>query len=318
VPLRATTVPFVSTEAGAVSLARGQSGECGFHNHQRCSLQEAGGEAMLPSACRHFPRVFLRDGRGCLVTLSHFCPTAASMLLDRAPVQVVEAPPPVSLQEPIEGLDARDALPPLVRPGMLADLEGYDAWEQAAIRALLSEPDAETALRTVERGTEIIRLWSPARGPLVDAVATAFSVDHQGLAGPAPLSPGFALVKELTGPHPLMEVPRDFDDQWKRLRDRAANSFRAPIARYLAACAFGNWIAYRGQGLRSIVAWLRACHDVLRLQLVTHLRDVQGDLDPSAVIEPVRMADYLMVHTVDSLAFGRAAVSIEREIGMTR
>jgi hypothetical protein len=30
------------------------------------------------------------------------------------------------------------------------------------------------------------------------------------------------------------------------------------------------------------------------------------------LLESIRMADYLMVHTVDSLSFGRAAASLER------
>jgi hypothetical protein len=313
VPLRSTAHPFLpATDGAVVSLARADSGACGFHNQHRCSLQDAGGEAMLPSACRHFPRVFLRDGRGCLVTLSHFCPTAAAMLLDPAPVQVVDAAPPLALEDPVEGLDARDALPPLVRPGMLADLEGYAAWEAAVVRALLDAPDAETALAAIERGTEVVRQWSPKRGRLADAVALAFSADRDRVAAPAPMSCGFALVKGLTGPHPLMAIPEGFDDDWARLRDQAAGPLRDPIARYLAACAFGNWVASRGQGLRSIAAWLRACHDVLRVQLVTHLRDLHEHIAPAAVIEPVRMADYIMVHTVDSLAFGRAAVAVER------
>ena len=68
---------------------------------------------MLPSACRHFPRVYLRDARGDLLTLSHFCPTAASLLFEPGPVGVIDAPRPLALDEPIEGLDAREVLPPL-------------------------------------------------------------------------------------------------------------------------------------------------------------------------------------------------------------
>jgi hypothetical protein len=57
------------------------------------------------------------------------------------------------------------------------------------------------------------------------------------------------------------------------------------------------------------VAWLRACHDVLRVQLVRHTGD--RPLDRAALVESIRMADYLMVHTVDSLAFGRTAAALE-------
>jgi hypothetical protein len=222
----------------------------------------------------------------------------------------MEAAPPLALDEPIEGLDARDALPPLVRPGMLADVAGYAAWEEAVMACLLDAADADAAFAAIERGTETVRTWSPASGPLRDAVASAFS-RRSVAAGPAPLSEPFALVHELTGPHPLMEVPVDFDRRWGLINAGAEPAVHRIIGRYLAASTFGNWIAYRGQGLRSIVAWLRACHDVLRVQLARALPG-GATLDPAAVVEGIRMADFIMVHTVDSLAFGRGAVVFER------
>ena len=55
----------------------------------------------------------------------------------------------------LEGLDARDALPPLLRPGMLTDLDGYDAWEQRAIGVLArGDLTAEQALARIERATQ--------------------------------------------------------------------------------------------------------------------------------------------------------------------
>jgi hypothetical protein len=311
VPLRSTAAPFRQTAGSAIALPRTSTGDCGFHNRQRCSLQEAGAERMLPSACRHFPRVFLRDARGCLVTLSHFCPTAAQLLLDDAPVHVVDASPPLALDQPIEGLDARDALPPLVRPGMLSDPAGHAAWEGAVIRTLVNSRDAESALAKVESATEIVRQWSPARGHLAAAVVEAFRTSTPD-EGSQALSDGFHIVKQLTGPHPLMEVPCSLERDWKRLRGEVSGVLRGPVARYLAASAFGNWIAYRGQGLRSTAAWLRACHDVLRVQLVRHSLSPGGRVHAAALIEAIRMADYIMVHTVDSLAFGRAAAPLER------
>ena len=311
VPMVATSPPFEPLpDGGALAPTRTRSGDCGFHHDDRCSLQSAGSEAMLPSACRHFPRVYLRDARGCLLTLSHFCPTAASLLLDAGTVSIVDAPPPLALDEPIEGLDARQALPPLVRPGMLADVGGYAAWEEAVVRALLESECAGRGLARIERATETVRRWSPGAGALADHVADAFAVVGSAEADPG-LSRGFSIVRELTGPHPLMEVPADFERIWTRLRTGGASVMRAPVSRYLAATAFANWIAYRGEGLRSIVAWLRACHDVLRVQLVRRLDGADG-IDPQQLVEAIRMTDYIVVHTVDSLAFGRAAAALER------
>jgi hypothetical protein len=266
---------------------------------------------MLPSACRHFPRVFLRDGRGLLLTLSHFCPTSAALLMDAGPVEVVDAPSALMLAEPIEGLDARDALPPLVRPGLLADIEGYDAWEGAVVQTFVQSPDAESAFARIERATEGIRRWKPGGEPLAAVVHEAFAMADADGRDDAPLSKPFEIVRELTGPHPLMEVPAGFPRAWALIRRDDSARMAATIGRYLAASAFGNWIAYRGQGLRSVVAWLRASYDVLRVQLVRGGSQRDPDV-PLDLLEPIRMADYIMVHTVDSLAFGRAAAVLER------
>ena len=311
-PVLSTAVPFEPlTGSDALAPARTRTGDCGFHHHDRCSLHEAGSASMLPSACRHFPRVFLRDARGTLLTLSHFCPTAATLLFEPGDVRVVEAREPLALREPIEGLDAREALPPLVRPGLLADLEGYAAWEEAAVRSCLQSPSPEAALGNIESATERIRSWRPAHGPLVRAVVEAFRGAHPRQPVPT-LSVPFSIVRELTGPHPLMEVPPGFENEWERLRREAGELMQQPVARYLAASAFGNWIAYRGQGLRSVAAWLRACHDVLRVQIVRHLQGLGREFGTADLVEPIRMADFIMIHTVDSLAFGRAAAEIER------
>lgn len=314
-PVVSTDTPFAPLpEGNSLAPARTTSGECGFHHAERCSLQEAGSESMLPSACRHFPRVFLRDARGTLLTLSHFCPTAASLLLDRQPVTIVEAEPPLALEEPIEGLDAREALPPLVRPGLLADTAGYGAWEEAVIRVFMDSPDIDGAFLRIERATEAVRRWSPSRGPFTSAVEEAFAVTTVAAStadGSGSLSRAFAITHELTGPHPLMEVPSGFERVWARIQHSAAHTMRDPMVRYLAASTFGNWIAYRGQGLRSIVAWLRACYDVVRVQMVRTLSGYTV-LTAEDLLESFRAADYIMVHTVDSLAFGRAAIEFEK------
>ena len=102
-------------------------------NGRMCAVHRELGEPMLPSACRQFPRVTLTDPRGRWITLSHFCPTAAALLFSPAPVLIVAAPASIALDGAAEGLDATAALPPLLRPGMLMDFDGYGAWERGAI-----------------------------------------------------------------------------------------------------------------------------------------------------------------------------------------
>jgi hypothetical protein len=311
IPVSSTPVPFLPrTDEPGMSLARTPDGWCGFRQDRRCSLQATGGEAMLPSACRHFPRVILRDGRGTLLTLSHFCPTAASMLLDDRTAVVVDAPPGLALAEPIEGLDARQALPPLVRPGLLSDMDGYAAWEEVVVRELADASSAQRALDRIAAATEVVRQWTPAQGSLAAAVSAAFS-SARAAPGSPDLSEAFGLVREVTGPHPLLKVDDGFVESWASLESNARDMLRRPVANYMAACAFGNWTAYRGQGLRTIVAWLQACYDVLRLQLVQQAK-AAGALNLAGLVEAFRMADFILVHNVPSLEFGRAAAALEQ------
>ena len=73
-----------------------------------CSIHPA-----RPSSCAHFPYVCLIDSRGVRVTLSHYCPTAASMLFAHdGPIEILEGPPPIAGLDVPEGLDARESLPP--------------------------------------------------------------------------------------------------------------------------------------------------------------------------------------------------------------
>ena len=312
VPLHPGANPFGITSTGVVTLTRTARGECHFHRASRCSLQTAAGEEMLPSACRHFPRVLLLDGRGCLLTLSHYCPTAAGLLVDGGALAVVEAQAPLALAAPLEGLDARDVLPPLLRPGMLMDLESYGRFESACLATFGGAADIETALRRIAAAIEDIRRWQPRDGALVRRVDDAFAASGPG-AGPSRLSAGYGIARSLTGPHPWLELPPDFDDQWNAVSARGGPSLQRLLGRYLAAATFGNWTAYRGEGLRSVLAWLRACYDILRIQIVRESRRDPG-LSRATLIEAVRAADYLVVHTVDSLAFGRAAVACEQSV----
>jgi hypothetical protein len=265
---------------------------------------------MLPGACRHFPRVVLRDARGTLIALSHFCPTAAGLLVDaKAPASIVEARPPLDLEEPLEGLDARDALPPLLRPGMLMDADSYGLWEETALRTFERFREPADALAAIAKATEAVRSWTPLEGPLSERIPLAFA-DERPLAFGRPS--GFEIALTLTGPHPLMQKPPHFERSWALLLERHGEGLRRPMARFMAASTFGNWMAYRGEGLRTIVEWLHACYEVMRTQLVREVAASADVLDTGQVVEAFRMADFLLVHTIDSLQFGRAASAIER------
>ena len=145
--------PDRAPDGSAVLALRGDR-SCVFFDdaHGRlCEIHRELGEEFLPSACRHFPRVVLSDRRGTFVTLSHFCPTAASLLVPNEPVSIVEAPASLTLNGTADGLDARDVLPPLLRTCMLADVDGYADWENAFLDLLQAGSTADEALGAAAR-----------------------------------------------------------------------------------------------------------------------------------------------------------------------
>ena len=210
--------------------SRHEDGTCTFFaGHSRlCAIHHAAGQAALPLSCRMFPRVVLHDGRGTLMSLSHFCPTAAGLLFESAdswpPVGIVDAPPALTDVGPLDGLDAREDWPPLLRPGVMTDLESYAAWERLGVELLAREGIApEVSLDSLASATGRVTSWAPGGAtPLLHIVHDAF-----GTLSPPPTA--------VLGVH-----------------DRA-------LKRWLAARLFGNWIAYQGDGLEAIVRYLRGC-----------------------------------------------------------
>jgi putative zinc- or iron-chelating protein len=209
-------------------IARREDGACVFYEEGTglCTIHRSRGQAALPLACRMFPRIVLHDPRGTFVSLSHFCPTAASLLFDdERNVEIVEAPPSLVDVGVLDGLDARHEWPPLLRPGMLMDVESYGWWESRAIAMLTcQDQDARAALGRLRSATARVISWSPGDGPLVAAVERELGSDPTTSLITAPLG-----------------------------RDAAA------VKRWLAARLFGCWMAYQGRGLLSIVDYLERC-----------------------------------------------------------
>ncbi len=310
-----------------------------------CAIHREAGEDALPSACRHFPREVRVDARGTCVSLSHFCPTAAGLLQTADALEVVEAVPPLRIGGPIEGLDARDALPPLVRPGMLGDLEGYAAWEAEGLAAFArADLTAGEALDCVEALTGIVREWRPGASALRDAVAGA-STQLQPSSDPAstqlqPSSdPGLSWVEAAVGagsssrrrlagrrrrslandfaPLIAQHIPEeafpiaDYETRWARLVEGQAD-VELVMKNYLAARLFANWIAYQGQGLRTIVEWLRTCHAVIRNEIALRCLTAGRSATVEDALAAAGRADLLLVHTIDSQKFADAVADAER------
>jgi Fe-S-cluster containining protein len=236
------TVQTLRLSAGSLTrdglAARHADGTCTFleTDSRLCAIHHAGGQAALPLSCRMFPRVVLHDGRGTFISLSHFCPTAAGLLFDHGEswplVGIVDAPPALTDVGPLDGLDARDAWPPLLRPGVMTDLESYGAWEHLGIELLTRDGIApDVSLDMLAAATTRIASWSPGGvTPLLDSVRETFD----RLAAPA---------------------------------TRALDAHEPAVKRWLAARLFGNWIAYQADGLDAIVRYLRGCLGIFAAEL---------------------------------------------------
>ncbi|MEO7270877.1 MAG: hypothetical protein ABIX28_21950 [Vicinamibacterales bacterium] len=272
-------------------------------NGRLCAVHRELGEPLLPSACRQFPRVTLTDPRGRWITLSHFCPTAAALLFSPTPIRIVPAPASISLGGAAEGLDATAALPPLLRPGMLMDFDGYLAWAGEAVGMLGTHgATAGQALAALGALTRVIQRWSPGEGSLCDCVERVFGTgpeveartDDRGdreayalaLASvPEGLPIPFTPPPDHTDPVPVQRIVHAFDDV---------------VRRYLAAKVFGCWWPYLGLDLAGVTRAIEMHAAALRMRLSA--RVAQGDRDRPALLEAIRETDLLMVHLSDGRA----------------
>jgi hypothetical protein len=259
------------------------------------------GADALPATCRHFPRLAVRDARGTFISLTHYCPTAASMLFrDDVPLAIVASPPAFPPGD-YEGLavDADD-WPPLLHPTMLMDLEGYSAWERHMVaRCAAVSASPESVLATLERDARLLR---------------AFVADGRSLARPIAALPAAGVAAP---PHPdlgasltmraevMAAVPDDLKPEpdedglgaayLQQVAPRWAQ-WHAPLNRYLAAKAFANWTAYQGRGVLSIVRGLEAALALVRVEAARQCRDAARPLDRDLLLEAFRSADFALNH----------------------
>jgi hypothetical protein len=317
--------PDLPPGAGAV-LRTCASGACVFYERDGglCAIQRTLGQGLLPSACQHFPRRCLIEPGRVAVSLSHYCPTVARMAFDAGPrLDIVEAPASLVGHIALEGLDAREALPPLLRPGMLTDLAGYRAWERVVVDILATPLAPEAALAHISAFTERVRPWTPREGELREAVERAGSMGGRSPAGigggqdngqgASESARGYEVVRAsvptgiLTKPAP--DRPDGIDDRW--VAD-AWPQFSQPLRHFLAAHAFGNWCAYHGRGLRTVVRSLAVALSVVRVEAARRCAAAERPLDEPLLLEAMRAADLLLVHLADPKALAARLSEVEQ------
>jgi hypothetical protein len=236
------------------------------------------------------------------------------MLLAPGSLAIVEARPPLRLSPPVEGLDASGALPPLLRPGLLCDPAGYQAWEHAGIATFARDDlTSRECLDLIAGATEAVRLWEPGRDSLVERVGTAF--EDAGPVKDSDLNAHERAMKAVAA----LSVGRTadyspsarFEERWDRHVAAYFAAYERPMRNYLAARLFANWIAYQGRGLRSVVEWLRVCAAVLRQALLTRVLHSGSPPSQDDFIEALRTADLLLLHVIDTAAFATYVAALE-------
>jgi hypothetical protein len=314
------------------------SGRCVFlEADRRCAVHRQLGPEALAAACRDFPRVVTLTPLGVSVALSHYCPTAAALLFDpvilgdsRLPgpegsaVRILEDPAAFPSSWPYEGLDARDALPPLLRPGVLMDWPSLERWERFAVSVLADDtlgPGA--ALDVLASAAEQARHWTPDDGPFAEYLGLSF----RG----APSAPGDEGSKSAGGsrarrrrpdalgmttawrlvagsvPHRelLPSAPEGLDEPDERWVAPVWAGLALPVRRWLATKAFASWLVLHGDGLRTTVLGLRVALGVLRAEAARGCAESGCKLDADLLKEAIRRADLLLVHLADPEALAR-------------
>jgi hypothetical protein len=285
-----------------------------------CSIQRELGHQRLPASCRHFPRVALLEADAVRVTLSHFCPTAASMLFAESsgPTAVVADAAGIADRREYSGFDARTTIPPLLRPGVAMDEVACRLWEDYLLRTLTSPSCAtpEDALGRVVTSADRIRAWMVEQGSLESHVATTLAEgrvpSHRRWIMSLASAVRLFLVAAGSVPSGLAApgVPADAataDTAWVRPQWR-----QGPLGRYLAARSFGAWSAYLGEGIRTQVAVLAVALAAVRIEAGRQAALARRPLDDGMLLAAIRQADRLLHHLSDAPALVKSLAGVER------
>jgi hypothetical protein len=88
-------------------------------------------------------------------------------------------------------------------------------------------------------------------------------------------------------------------------------AFSRPLRQFLAAHAFGNWCAYTGRGLRTVVRSLEVALGVVRVEAARACAEGKRPLDETLLLEAFRAADLLLVHLSDPSVLGETLSAVE-------
>jgi hypothetical protein len=306
-------------------LGRTAEGNCSFHATEAtaggCRLETALGSAAMPFSCRQFPRLLLHDARGWHLSLSAWCGTAARLIVSGA-TPIIGAGPSATIPDfltidhisgdprvHVESLDALDAWPPLLRPGVLAGHDAFDRWEQRMLGDVLGPVNDGTgsvgpAVAGALCWTDGLRQWRPSDGALLGVVGKPLGQwDAQWLrrwASTERVGPQHFLLNSLMSLVPpawrVSSWPAGLADATMGGPPVARSMAEAALARYLGTRLHGSWIAYQGAGLRAVLASLVSAYGLAALAL---RESGDGVITLGRLTSAIRAADWLLLHLLD-------------------
>jgi hypothetical protein len=282
-------------------LGTDDAGRCWFHQPDRdgrsgCTVQQVLGHDALPHACQQFPRVAVLRPGSVAVSLSHYCPTAAGLLLRDAEARLENVSTCGSGRRPLEGLDMRSALPPLLRPDVLFTWDGFDRWERFVLEALAdSSQSLDATLTSIAVAAERMRQWVPARGCFDDFVARTLARAPTARLPDDP--PDAAEPDESRYDAVRAAVPDGLASANPAgpVRRSALDGRDQVVRRYLMARTWASWVAHEGSGIRGYVRWILTVRAVLQVEAGRHAN----------LLDAVRAADLLLVHLASPRALVR-------------
>jgi hypothetical protein len=233
------------------------------------------------------------------VSLSHYCPTAAALLFDAAPLVLQLLPARVA--DLVEGLDARASLPPAVSESVLIDWDGLSAWDAAVVAVCARDISTDAVLHTLQALHQHVVDWRPAATPLSLWLAGFLRTPPPAAAAARPIDWSLdARIRE-AGPATL-GAPPPFPDAarvWRAGLHRAWPAVAPILRRYLAARSVACWPLHAGRGLATQIRYLDALLVVLRGEIARRFDDPLGPVPRSVLVAAIRETDRLVLHLAD-------------------
>jgi hypothetical protein len=221
-----------------------------------------------------------------------------------------------------DGFDARQTIPPLLRPGVVMDGPSCRLWEAYLLDRLGTPDTLEVEQRLAEAAAvaDQVRAWRTGDDSLQSWTRHAVAAATPEPAREGGRSMTFSSASRLFGlasrsiPAGLTRprVPRGSAPADAALvRPRWVGAARV-LGRYLAARSFGAWSAYLGEGIRTQVAMLAVALATVRIELVREAVKGGRPVDDPMLHAAIRAADLVLNHLSDAPALVRSLTRVEQ------